>query len=303
MPENNMAEKHNGTESSENNTVTRHVVGVRFKRVGRIYYFDSNGMELSAGDCVLVETSRGTELGQVLIEPKDIPGSEIEEPLKPVLRLATEEDVTRSCEFAEKEAYARKECERLIAKLKLPMKLLAAQYNFDGSRLTFFFSAEERVDFRRLVRELSSLFKMRVELRQVGSRDEAKIVGGYGRCGRRFCCDSFLCEFTPVSIKMAKEQSLPLNPMRISGVCGRLLCCLCYEFEQYRELKKAMPRAGQMVDTKVGQAKVLGVNPVKGTIVVEVSSGGQTELELGEVTFNNEPVRKPNKNNPRKSRN
>ncbi len=259
------------------------IVGVRFKRAGRIYYFDAAGIELEANDCVVVQTTRGLELGQVVIAPKQVLASELKEPLKPVIRKAEPEDIEHAEELAAKEGEALAECAELIAKLDLPMKLISAEYSLDGNRLTFFFSADERVDFRELVRELTSRLKMRVELRQVGPRDEAKLTGGFGRCGRPLCCASFLSEFAPISIKMAKEQNLPLNPMKISGVCGRLLCCLLYENEQYREMKGEMPKEGQRVSTPMGAAKVVGTNPLKETVMVELETGVTVELSVSDV--------------------
>ena len=261
------------------------VVGIRFKRAGKVYYFDPAGIELQVNDYVVVKTSRGLELGQVVIAPKQVLASEVTEPLKPVVRKAEDGDVKRAQEFADKEQEALAECGKLIAKLNLPMKLLSAEYNLDDSRLTFFFSAPERVDFRELIRELTSHFKMRVELRQIGPRDETKMVGGFGRCGRQLCCASFLSEFNPVSIKMAKEQGLPLNPMKISGVCGRLLCCLVYESEQYRTSKGKLPKEGKQVSTAMGVAKVVGGNPLKETVLVELESQATVELPLSEVTI------------------
>lgn len=260
------------------------IVGVRFKRTGRVYYFDPAGIDLEVNDQVVVETSRGQELGKVVIAPRQVLASEISEPLKPVVRKAEAADVERAQELESKEEEALIECGRLVAQLNLPMKLISAEYNFDGTRLTFFFGAEERVDFRRLVKELTGRFKTRVELRQVGPRDEAKLIGGFGRCGRQLCCASFLTEFVPISIKMAKDQDLPLNPMKISGVCGRLLCCLSYESEQYRSMKKKMPRAGQRVSTPMGIASVVGSNPMKETVRVELENEGMVELPLSEVT-------------------
>lgn len=260
------------------------VVGIRFKRAGRVYYFDPAGIGLEVDDCVVVETTRGLELGQVVIAPKQVLASEIEGTLKPVVRKAEPEDIERAAEFAAKEKEALVECGRLIGKLNLPMKLLSAEYNLDGSRLSFFFSAEGRVDFRELVKELVSRFRVKVELRQVGPRDETKLLGGFGPCGRPLCCMSFLSEFAPVSIRMAKDQSLPLNPMKISGICGRLLCCLVYENEQYREMKDKLPKLGQRVSTSAGPASVVGANPLKGTVLVEVESGAVVELPLNEVS-------------------
>jgi cell fate regulator YaaT (PSP1 superfamily) len=254
------------------------IVGIRFKKAGRVYYFDPAGIDLEVNDYVVVETSRGLELGHVVIAPKQVLVSEISTPLKPVVRKAEPEDISHAQELEDREEEALIECGKLIAKLNLPMKLLSAEYNLDSSRLTFFFSAAERVDFRELVRELTSQFKARLELRQVGPRDEAKLIGGFGRCGRPLCCMSFLSEFAPVSIRMAKEQDLPLNPMKIPGVCGRLLCCLGYENEQYHALKG---------------------NPLKETVLVELESQATVELPLTEVTIEGELLdkrrRKPGK--------
>jgi cell fate regulator YaaT (PSP1 superfamily) len=261
------------------------IVGIRFKKAGRVYYFDPGEIELQMGDYVVVDTARGQELGKVVIAPKQVVNSEITEPLKPVLRKAEDADIARVQEMDQKEKDALIECGEQIAKFELPMKLLSAEYNMEGTRLTFYFSAEERVDFRRLVKELTKSFKARVELRQVGPRDKAKIVGGFGRCGRQLCCASFLSEFDPVSIKMAKEQDLPLNPMKISGLCGRLLCCLGYENEQYRSMKAKMPKAGQKVATPMGIASVVGNNPLKETVTVTLESEARVELPLGDITM------------------
>ena len=260
------------------------IVGVRFKKAGRVYYFDPAEIELEVGDHVVVDTARGQEFGKVVIAPRQVASSEINEPLKSVVRKAEDADVARAQELEQKEEEALIECGEQIAKLELPMKLLSAEYNLEGTRLTFYFSAEERVDFRRLVKELTKTFKSRVELRQVGPRDEAKIVGGFGRCGRQLCCASFLSEFDPVSIKMAKEQDLPLNPMKISGLCGRLLCCLGYENEQYRSMKANMPKTGQKVTTPMGIARVVGGNPLKETVMVELESEAKVELPLDDIS-------------------
>lgn len=260
------------------------VVGVRFKRTGKVYYFDPSDIELKVGDCVVVETTRGLELGQVVIAPSQVLASEVTKPLKPVVRKADIEDIEQVDKIEQKEDEALAECTELVAKLKLPMKVISAEYNLDGSRLTIFFSAEGRVDFRELVRELSHRLKVRVEMRQVGPRDEAKLLGGFGRCGRPLCCASFLSEFSPVSIRMAKEQELPLNPMKISGICGRLLCCLGYEFEQYRIMREKMPKEGQRIKTAMGVANVVGGNPLEGTVLVELEGGARVELSLDEVT-------------------
>ena len=261
------------------------IVGVRFRRAGKVYYFDPAGIDLQINDGVIVETSRGLELGRVVIAPRQVLASEVKEPLKPIMRKAEPDDIERAQELESKADEALIECGKLIDELKLPMKLIFAEYNVDGSRLTFSFSAEERVDFRELVRQLTRLFKVRVELRQVGTRDEAKLIGGFGRCGRPLCCMSFISEFDPVSIKMAKEQDLPLNPMKISGVCGRLMCCLGYESEQYRAVKAKLPRMGQRVSTTMGEATVVGSNPLKETVLVELESQATMELPLSEVSY------------------
>jgi cell fate regulator YaaT (PSP1 superfamily) len=261
------------------------IVGVRFKRAGRVYYFDPAGIDLEVNDSVVVKTARGLELGQVVIAPKQVVASKVDMSLKPVVRKAEPEDIKRAKELEDKETEALVECGKLVNELNLPMNLLSAEYNLDGSRLTILFSAAERVDFRELVRQLTKRFKVRVELRQIGPRDEAKLIGGFGRCGRPLCCMSFLSEFAPVSIKMAREQDLPLNPMKISGVCGRLLCCLVYESEQYRKMKEALPKQGQRVSTAMGEATVVGGNPLKATVMVELESQVSVELPLSEVVI------------------
>jgi cell fate regulator YaaT (PSP1 superfamily) len=259
------------------------IAGIRFKKAGKIYYFDAQDIELKAGDYAVVKTSRGQELGHVVITPGQIQQTEGE--LSPVVRKATPEDIAKTEELDTKAEAALIECGKMIAELNLPMKLLSAEYSLDSSRLTFLFSAEERVDFRELVRRLSGQFKVRVELRQVGSRDEAKLLGSFGRCGRQLCCASFLTEFNPVSIKMAKEQDLPLNPMKISGACGRLMCCLAYEGEQYRAMKEKMPKVGQRVTTRLGEATVVSNNPLKETVMVELDTEAQVEVPLSEVSY------------------
>jgi len=261
------------------------IVGVRFKRAGKIYYFDPVGIDLEVDEYVVVETSRGEEVGCVVIAPKQVLASDVIRPLKPVLRQAEPEEGTRARESEDKVRETLAECSKLITELNLPMKLLSAEYSLDGKHLIFFFSAAQRVDFRELVRELASRFKMRVELRQVGARDEAKLIGGFGRCGRPLCCASFLSEFAPISIKMAKEQGLPLNPMKISGVCGRLLCCLAYESDQYREMQEKLPKEGEWVSTAMGRARVVGSNPLKETVLVELESQVSVELPLSEITI------------------
>ncbi len=261
------------------------IVGVRFRRAGRVYYFSSEGIDLEVNDYVVVETIRGQELGQVVIAPKQVLAGDVGKPLKPVVRKAEPDDIKRTQELEVKEREALVECGKLIDKLNLPMKLLSAEYNLDGSRLTLYFSAAERIDFRELVRELASRLKVRVEMRQMGPRDEAKMAGGCGRCGRPLCCANFLSEFAPVSMRMAKEQGLPLNPMKISGVCGRLMCCLVYENEHYHMMKGKLPKDGQRVSTAMGIAKVVGSNPLKETVLVELESQATVELPLSEISI------------------
>ena len=265
------------------------IVGVRFKRAGKVYYFDPAGIELVVNDQVVVETAQGLEMGQVAIAPKQILASEVKEPLKPVLRKASSEDIQRCQELEIMERDALEECGKLIDKLKLPMKLLSAEYSLDGSRLTLNFSSVDRVDFRELVRDLGRRLRVRVEMRQTGPRDEARLVGGCGRCGRPLCCATFLTEFAPVAMKMAKEQGLPLNPMKISGCCGRLMCCLGYENEQYRAMRATLPRNGAWVSTPQGTAKVVGSNPLKQTVQVQLESLATIELPLAEITIANKP--------------
>ena len=225
------------TESETNNTIAGEtnkqvkIIGARFKKAGRVYYFDPGDVEYKNNEKIVVNTPRGLKLGQVVISPEMVPAEEITEPLKTVVRKATPEDLNHAKELAGKEQQTIVEATRIVNKLNLAMKLVSVEYNLEGNQMTIFFTAEERVDFRELVKELNSFFKMRVELRQIGPRDEAKLVGGYGRCGRSLCCATFLDEFAPVSIKMAKQQGLALNPMKIAGSCGRLLCCLAYEAE------------------------------------------------------------------------
>lgn len=270
------------------------IVGVRFKRAGKVYYFGPAGADLKVYDYVVVQTARGMELGQVTIAARQVADSQITTELKPIVRRATEEDIKRAQDFAAKETDALSECNKVVNRLNLKMKLVSAEYNLDGSRLTFYFTADERVDFRELVRELTSLFKTRIELRQIGPRDQAKMVGGFGRCGRSLCCVNFLSEFNPVSIKMAKEQDLPLDPMKISGVCGRLQCCLAYENSQYREAKSAFPKKGQRIKTPSGIGIVSGGNPLKETVLVEMESQTEAEFPLSQITVIQEPSkRKP----------
>ncbi len=277
------------------------IVGVRFKKAGRIYYFDPGQNSLERDELVIVETSKGTELGKVIIAPTEVAESELTEPLKPVLRKATSEDLDRLHSFRSREADALARCKERVKHFGLPMKLIAAEYNFDGSRLVFTFTAEGRVDFRQLVRDLASIFRTRIELRQVGVRDEAKQLSGYGRCGRPLCCCAFLDDFSSVSIKMAKEQELPLNPMKISGLCGRLLCCLGYENKAYCEMRQELPKVGERVLTPQGEGRVVAINVLKQIATVEVEEKGLMEVGSSEISRNQERENKPSEkqNSPR----
>jgi cell fate regulator YaaT (PSP1 superfamily) len=259
------------------------VVGIRFRPAGRIYHFDPAGKELSTGNFVIVETARGIEAGRVVIAPKQVAASEITETLKPILRLATEDDLRQLLAFKSKEKNALTRCAQRVEFHKLPMKLVEAEYTYDGSRLTFYFTSEERVDFRALVRDLAAQFRTRIELRQIGARDQAKMLGGVGPCGKTLCCSSWLTEFGVVSIKMAKEQGLPLNPAKISGVCGRLMCCLAYENDQYLEARQGMPTLGTFVNSPSGLGKVVEVNVLKRTVEVMLESGATVQVPVNEL--------------------
>ena len=228
------------------------VVGVRFRNVGKIYYFNPKNYKVKVGDHVIVETARGVEYGRVVLEPRSVKEDEVVHPLKEVLRVATKEDEDHEAENRRKEKEAFKICKKKIREHGLEMKLIDAEYTFDNNKVLFYFTADGRIDFRQLVKDLASVFKTRIELRQIGVRDETKIVGGIGICGRPLCCASYLSEFIPVSIKMAKEQNLSLNPTKISGVCGRLMCCLKYEEDTYEELNGRLPNIGDYVTTDDG---------------------------------------------------
>jgi cell fate regulator YaaT (PSP1 superfamily) len=259
-----------GTSTVEN-IVT--IAGIRFRPAGRIYYFDPQGASYSTGQYVIVETSRGVEAGRVVIASKKLAERELSDPLKPVLRLANEDELRMMLSFKGKEKEALVQCAQQVQQHNLPMKLVEAEYTFDGSRLTFYFTADERVDFRALVRDLAATFRTRIELRQIGARDQAKLQGGVGMCGKTLCCSSWITDFGVVSIKMAKEQDLPLNPTKISGVCGRLLCCLSYENDNYIQAKQSMPQVGTLLDTPGGQGKVVSINVPKESVEVMLESG------------------------------
>lgn len=248
------------------------VIGVRFKEVGKVYYFDPLDNKLNRGDMVIVETARGLECGEVATPNRTIDENELAHPLKPLIRIANESDLNRLAENKEKERAAYKICEQKIANHKLEMKLVNVEYTFDNSKILFYFTADGRVDFRALVKDLASVFRTRIELRQIGVRDEAKMLGGLGICGKPFCCASFMGEFQPVSIKMAKEQGLSLSPVKISGTCGRLMCCLKYEQEAYTDLLKRTPKVGAIVNTPDGRGLVVENNLIARTLKVKLNN-------------------------------
>ncbi len=258
------------------------IVGVRFRPAGRIYNFDPQGQTFTTGQYVIVETVRGTEAGRVVIASKKMAESDLSDPLKPVLRLASEDELRMMLSFKSKEKDALVQCAHHVDQHHLPMKLVEAEYTFDGSRLTFYFTADERVDFRALVRDLAATFRTRIELRQIGARDQAKLQGGVGPCGKTLCCSSWITEFGVVSIKMAKEQDLPLNPSKISGVCGRLLCCLAYENDNYIQAKQQMPQIGTIFPTPSGQGRVVSINVPKSSVEVMLESGVIIQVPVGQ---------------------
>ena len=263
------------------------IIGVRFKEVGKVYYFSPLDFKLSEGDKVIVETARGVECGTVAISNKEVNNSNIVHPLKPIIRPADDKDIIRVRENKAKEKKAFDICIKKIAEHKLDMKLVEVEYTFDNSKILFYFTADGRVDFRTLVKELASIFKTRIELRQIGVRDEAKLLGGLGICGRPFCCNSYLGEFQPVSIKMAKEQGLSLSPVKISGTCGRLMCCLKYEQEAYTDLLKKIPKVGAIVNTPNGEGKVVEANPITKVIKVALKKSP----EAAPATFKSNEVK------------
>lgn len=256
------------------------VVGIRFQRAGKIYYFDPLDYDLETAMHVIVETARGVEMGTVLIPPQEVDDDKVVQPLKPVIRIATDDDEKVIEKNKEKEAEAYVICKEKIAKHGLDMKLVAAEYTFDNNKLLFYFTADGRIDFRELVKDLASVFRTRIELRQIGVRDETKMLGGIGICGRELCCRSYLTDFVPVSIKMAKEQNLSLNPTKISGVCGRLMCCLKNEQETYEYLNSRLPSVGDSVITPTGMhGEVSGVNVLRQLVKVVVDNGEEKELQ------------------------
>ena len=273
------------------------VIGVRFRQAGKIYYFDPLDFDIEVGQHVIVETARGVEYGLVLTGPREVEEDKVVQPLKQVIRVATPEDDEIEMKNKEKEKAAFKICLEKIAKHNLEMKLIDAEYTFDNNKVLFYFTADGRIDFRELVKDLAAVFKTRIELRQIGVRDETKIVGGIGICGRALCCHSYLSEFAPVSIKMAKEQNLSLNPTKISGVCGRLMCCLKNEEETYEYLNSRLPNIGDYVTTDDGyKGEVHSVNVLRQTVKVVVTVNDEKEIhdyKVGQLRFR--PKRKKEK--------
>ncbi|WP_097026663.1 PSP1 domain-containing protein [Clostridium peptidivorans] len=265
------------------------VVGIRFKKAGKIYYFSPGELKINQGENVIVETARGIEFGECVIGEKQIGEDEIVSPLKSVIRKATEEDELRHSENKTKASEAFNICAEKIQGHNLQMKLIDVEYTFDNNKVIFYFTADGRVDFRELVKELASIFRTRIELRQIGVRDEAKMIGGLGPCGRTMCCSSYLGDFVPVSIKMAKEQNLSLNPTKISGICGRLMCCLNFEQETYEGIRKRLPKIGSIVSSEYGQGEVIGNNTVKESVRVRIKPQNGEEfikdISIDEVTL------------------
>ena len=255
------------------------VIGVKFRDNGKTYYFNPKGLNINQDDCVIVETIRGLEFGKVTLVNKEVDEETFQNPLKDVIRVATKEDFKKNEENKEKSKSALETCIKKAKEHELDMKFIDAEYTFDNSKVIFYFSAEGRIDFRELVKDLAAIFKTRIELRQIGVRDESKMLGGLGHCGREFCCHGFLCDFQPVSIKMAKDQGLSLNPTKISGACGRLMCCLSYEQCGYEEKLKRVPKVGSLVSTEKGEGIVASANVLKEEVSVKLT-GNDEDVDL-----------------------
>lgn len=286
------------------------VTGVRFKSAGKVYFFDPGELDVKLNDSVIVETARGLEFGTITMEITEVKEDDVVQPLKQIVRLATEEDIKRHAENEKKKEKALAQCQEKIDKHHLEMKLIDVEYTFDNNKIIFYFTADGRVDFRELVKDLASVFKMRIELRQIGVRDEAKMLGGIGSCGRSLCCSSWLADFEPVSIKMAKVQNLSLNPTKISGICGRLMCCLKYENDVYMELRKGLPDNGEKVKTKDGMGKVVDSNILESKVRVRLYTGekdddGDEKLGTEIFTYHKDEVRRlgQKKNNRQNTKN
>ena len=259
------------------------IVSISFHTAGKIFDFDTQGLELAPGNKVIVETERGRALGTVVTKPRDIDPKDAPPKLKAVMRIANESDMQMAASNAQREQEALKFCQQRVMERKLDMKLVRAEYLFDGSKIVFYFTADGRIDFRELVRDLAQYFRTRIEMRQIGVRDEAKLIGGLGICGRELCCCSHLREFAPVSVKMAKAQGLALNPTKISGQCGRLLCCLAYEYETYNEMRKALPKCGKKLQISSGPAEVVALDILAQKVTLACQSGERCQLHISEL--------------------
>lgn len=266
----------------------RKIAGIRFQRSGKIYYYDPGELQLEVNDQVVVEGKQGQSIGRVVIAPRQVISAELPEALERVARKAEPADLERRQRLVEREERAAAKCRELVTKLDLPMKVLRAESTLDGSHIIVFFTAPDKVDFRQLARELAGALRARVELRQVGARDASKALGGIGKCGCQFCCSTFLVDFQPLSIRMAKEQNLSLDPTKISGACGRLLCCLRFENDLYHEMKKKLPNIGKMVNTPNGEAKIIGINALKETVTVRTATDAIVELPVADVGIRQE---------------
>lgn len=284
------------------------VTGVRFKTAGKVYYFDPDNFELKIGDNVIVETARGMEFGTVAMEPSEVCEKEIVAPLKKIVRIADGDDYKRHLENVKKKEKAMRLCQEKVDKHGLVMKLIDVEYTFDNSKIIFYFTADGRVDFRELVKDLAAVFKMRIELRQIGVRDEAKMMGGIGSCGRALCCHSWLSDFEPVSIKMAKVQNLSLNPAKISGICGRLMCCLKYENDIYMELRRGIPDIGEKIKTPDGMARVVETNVLENKIRVRLfmekdkNDDGEEKLTPDIYTYKKEEIKRVERHKERRDK-
>lgn len=271
------------------------VIGVRFQQDGKIFYYNAMNLSPKVGDYIIVNSSRGLDLGEVILGIQEMDEEQFKSPLPQALRIATLQDIQRATDNRTKEREAYRICQQKIAEHKLEMKLVSVESSFDNSKMLFYFTANGRVDFRALVKDLASVFRTRIELRQIGVRDEARMLGGLGPCGRPICCGAFLNDFQPVSIKMAKEQNLSLNPTKISGVCGRLMCCLKYEQDQYEQIRKRMPKIGRDVITPDGAGTVSDLNVVKETVSVRIPNGDNFEVREYEL----DQITKPGQNTPK----
>lgn len=259
------------------------VVGLNFRRAGKIYFFDPADLAMKPGDTVIAETQRGVDMGQVKTEIQEVSEDQVTLPLRRVVRVATEDDLTRREANRAREESALQLCRKRVEARRLPMKLMSCEYAFDGSQVVFYFTAEGRVDFRELVKDLAAVLRTRIQLLQVGARDAAKLMGGIGPCGRGLCCATWLTSFEPISMKMAKEQSLFLNPTKFSGACGKLMCCLRYEYDNYRDTKAKLPAIGAEVGTPRGKGRVIGHNVIREWVIVEIPDAGHFEFRADEV--------------------